>query len=686
MKITVAIPTYGRDQSLVDTIEAILGLSPQPLEVLVVDQTRSHSPSCFEYLKETNSKGLINWMRLSKPSITQAMNIALKKATGDHVLFLDDDIIPDTALISAHLSSAIEKPNDIIAGRVLQPWHQGKPDPAAQPFLFNSLDSKKVKEFIGCNVCIPRDLAIDIGGFDVNFVRVAYRYEAEFAHRWIQSGLEITYSPKALIHHLKVRRGGTRSHGDHLRTWRPDHSVGRYYYLLKCKPIHLALVGFISGFFRSIRTRHHLSKPWWIPFTAFAELTGACWAINLALKGAKLLKRRNTRLLIVGSHPIQYQTPLFKDLEKNPELDIEVLYLSMPTSETQGLGFDHKFSWDIPLLDGYPWRKASTAKGSGISSGYTGVWVQKPLQEIFFVSNPIRPDAILLTGWHFIGLVQIHIAACIRGIPIILRMESNSMRPRSLILKLLYWVLFRGVRYGLPIGKANNELYTMNHVNKEQLIYAPYFVDNSYFMERVESCHSSRVEFLTQWNIPSQAFCFLFVGKLQAKKNPIHFLEAFEIICKETSENAVHALVVGSGHLSNECQDFATKRHLPVTFTGFINQSKIASAYSISNCIILPSDHGETWGLVVNEAMACGLPAIVSNLVGCANDLVINGQTGLVFNYGDIQALADCMQYMYTHQSECKQMGKAARNKVNQEYSISATEAGIVEAVSNLYI
>ncbi len=96
----------------------------------------------------------------------------------------------------------------------------------------------------------------------------------------------------------------------------------------------------------------------------------------------------------------------------------------------------------------------------------------------------------------------------------------------------------------------------------------------------------------------------------------------------------------GTGVLGNEATALATESGLPVSFAGFLNQTEITQAYAAGDCLVLPSDYGETWGLVVNEAMVCGLPAIVSDRVGCGPDLVEPGVTGAVFPFGDIPALA----------------------------------------------
>ena len=436
---------------------------------LVVDQTLQHGASCEKQLASWHREGRLRWLRLVKPSITAAMNRALVEARGSRILFLDDDIIPDPDLLLAHERCDQKNPQAMIAGRVLQPWHQGAPDPDDAPFLFNSLKPREIREFMGGNVSIPRNIALELGGFDQNFVKVAYRFEAEFAHRWTSAGYHIHYAPDALIHHLRAERGGTRSYGLHLKTIQPDHAVGRYYFLLRTRPFAEAVVASTNQLLRSFITRHHLRRPWWIPVTLLAETQGFIWGLKLQLGGPKLLETSKPRLLITSSHTVQYHTPLFQRLQRDTALDIDVLYLTLPTPETQGLGFGVSFTWDVPLLDGYRWHRASTGRGKGITAGYRGVVLEKPWKEFGFGSCQREPDALLLTGWHFLGMVQLFLAARLRGIPVLLRMDSNLLRPRPFILKLFYWFLFRGVSIGLPVGIANAQFYKRNGISDKKL-------------------------------------------------------------------------------------------------------------------------------------------------------------------------------------------------------------------------
>jgi GT2 family glycosyltransferase len=293
--VSVVIPTYGRNRVLLDTLEALLSLSTPPNEIVLADQTLRHDEEAERVLRGWHAGGQVRWLRLPEPSIARAMNQGLLAATGPIVLFLDDDIRPDAGLVEAHAQAHGARPGGLVAGRVLQPWHEGQADPPdREPFRFNALVPRAVDEFIGCNFSLPRDAALALGGFDEQFVRVAYRFEAEFAFRWLHSGRRIRYEPAALIHHLKVPAGGTRSFGEHLTTLRPDHAVGAFYFELKTKRWR-ALPALLRRLARSVATRHHLRRPWWIPVTFMAEVWGLLWACLLVLRGPRYVGARQTR-------------------------------------------------------------------------------------------------------------------------------------------------------------------------------------------------------------------------------------------------------------------------------------------------------------------------------------------------------------------------------------------------------
>ena len=285
--ITVAIPTYHREQVLLDTLGNLLALGPAPAEILVLDQTEQHEATTGQRLCELHDAGRIRWLRLATPSIPQAMNRGLLEARHDIVLFVDDDIRPEPELIAAHLAAHTQYDDVLVAGRVIQPWEEGYELSSLGHSSFASLESAFVNDFIGCNFSVRREPALALGGFDENFVRVAYRFEAEFAYRFRASGRRIYFEPRACLHHLKDSGGGTRTFGEHLTTWKPDHAVGAYYFCLRTGPSWATLSEFFTRPMRAVSTRHHLRRPWWIPVTLLAELLGMVWALVLYVRGPR---------------------------------------------------------------------------------------------------------------------------------------------------------------------------------------------------------------------------------------------------------------------------------------------------------------------------------------------------------------------------------------------------------------
>jgi glycosyltransferase involved in cell wall biosynthesis len=683
MKISIAIPTLGRDDVLLNSINKLLLLDIRADEILIVDQSDKHAENTTNQLQNWHQQGKIKWIRIKYKSITHAMNIALKKALSDRVLFLDDDIIPDKGLVKEHLKYSEKKPSLIIAGRVLQPWHKGKEDSVDNPFLFNSLEERYVRSFMGGNVSIPRTEALRIGGFDTNFVRVAYHFEAEFAYRWINHGNQIFYASKALIHHLKTERGGTRSYGDHLTTIKPDHAVGRhYYYLCRYSP-RQAVIRSLLNVVSSCLTKHHLKHPLWIPFTLISELTAFFWALALFKSGRGLIYSGHSCLLVISSHPIQYYSPIFCNLDRSKLFRSVVLYLSLPNPKSQSLGFEQEFKWDIPLLQGYNYRLAKSFNGDGLFAGFFGIKLKRPWQELKQIKIKDKPDAVLITGWHFWGMVQLFLIAKLGNLPVILRMDSNSLRHRTFILRYVYKYFFSCVDICLCVGIHNEDFCVHYGIPKNRIIRSPHVVDNAFFQVRSRKVKKNYLHLRDLWSIPSQAFCFLYAGKLQHKKRPLDLLKALNQAVSHT-QTQIHLLVVGTGPLEIQCKNYASDFNLPVTFVGFLNQSVIPEAYAVSDCIVLPSDEGETWGLVINEAMACGLPAVVSNKVGCAPDLVINGSTGFQFECGNINDLADRLVYMAENLELAERMGLNAQKLITKNYCIDKVTESIEEAMSQI--
>lgn len=290
--IAAAIPTFRRERVLVNTITHLLRQKLPPAEILVLDQSPVHTPSVEAALSAWDEQGTIRWIHLTEPSIPAAMNEALLRSRAEVILFLDDDVVPEADSIAAHGAAHENTGAAVVAGRVIQPWQEGMDFSQDEHFHFASTKPQWIDRFMGGNFSIRRKVALDVGGFDENFVYVAYNFEVEFAHRLRSKGYQIYFEPRACLHHLKSPDGGTRSMVDHLTTWNPSHAVGAYYCTMRTTAGGHRPSAMLHRFLSSVVTRHHLRRPWWIPATLLSELLGVIWAIALACKGPRYLREK----------------------------------------------------------------------------------------------------------------------------------------------------------------------------------------------------------------------------------------------------------------------------------------------------------------------------------------------------------------------------------------------------------
>ncbi len=374
------------------------------------------------------------------------------------------------------------------------------------------------------------------------------------------------------------------------------------------------------------------------------------------------------RLGILTTHPIQYQVPWFRALSKEPGIDLEVLYCMLPDANQQGSGFGVKFQWDIPLMDGYRYRVLENRAAQPAVTTFRGC-------DTPGIASIVRDepwDAFIVNGWVAKSCLQLLWACRRQGVPCIVRGESNAIRPRAAWKSGIHRALLRQYAAFLAIGSQNEAFYRANGVPQELIFSAPYCVENERFAQAGERLDRSG------------PFTFLFSGKLIDKKRPLDALEALRRLVEASGSSRYRLLIAGDGELRGACERMASQYNLPVEFLGFVNQSRMHEAYAEADCLLLPSDHGETWGLVVNEAMAAGLPAVVSDQVGCHPDLIVEGATGHVFRCGDTSAMAAKMALIGASRERARDMGRAACQRVNEQYSYRQVVQGTLAALKQV--
>jgi glycosyltransferase involved in cell wall biosynthesis len=370
-------------------------------------------------------------------------------------------------------------------------------------------------------------------------------------------------------------------------------------------------------------------------------------------------------LAILTTHPIQYQIPIWKGLAERGNIPFKVFYMS-----DQGLrprfdaGFGESFSWDIDLLGGYESEFLDACTGRRLDS-FSRVRLKRGFGRAL---REIGAKVLWIQGWQVAAYWQAVFEARKAGIEVWVRGEtnarSNAGRIGRRVKRQLLRQLLRRIDRFLYIGEANRTFYLQQGVPNEQLAAAPYCVDNGRFAAASELARRERDRIREEWGIPLEAFCFLFAGKFVPKKRPFDLVEAARRAQFALHEKKIHLLWVGTGELGaglrQACHlsfDKGTREPANAqrysepdgSFVGFLNQSEISKAYVAADCLVLPSDAGETWGLVVNEAMASGLPCVVSKDCGCVEDLIAPITPDLCFPMGDIDALERAMLAAITH-------------------------------------
>ena len=687
--VSVVIPTYRRGEVLLRTLDLLFRLDPPPGEILVVDQTEQPSAEVAQALQRLESAGRIRVVRFSPPSIPRAMNVGLREAKGAVALYLDDDVEPAADLAAAH-AARYAGGFAAVCGQVLQPGEVS--DPAANQgpraegfradldFRFCGTREAELASVISCNLSVDRETALSIGGFDEQFIGSAYRYETDFARRLVAAGHRILFAPEASVRHLRLSTGGTRSLGDHLRRPSPLHAVGDYYFAFRHARGAERWAYLAQRLRRETCNRFYAKRPWRIPAKAISELRALGMAIRLQRQGPRWggadRNARPYRLFAVETHPIQYKAPLFRRLAADPRIDLTVLYAMIPDAAQQGAGFGVPFAWDVPLLGGYRHEVLENRAKQPSVTTFSGC----DTPGLFERLRRDQPDAVLVNGWGTKTSLQA-LWACRRlGIPCLVRGEANLLRPRAAWKHALHRRLMRQYDAFLAIGSANRDFYRFHRCREDRIFWAPYAVDNESFAAQAAARTGHRNELRAAFGIPPEAVVFLFAGKLEEKKHPLDLLEAVSRLPAEVRAQA-HVLIAGDGPLRGECEQAARERQLPVSFAGFLNQARLPDAYAAADVLVLPSDAGETWGLVVNEAMASGRPAVVSRAAGCCADLIVEEKTGYSFAARDVQGLADILAGYLRAPGLAARQGLAAAEQI-RSFGFETAAAGIAVAVA----
>ena len=381
---------------------------------------------------------------------------------------------------------------------------------------------------------------------------------------------------------------------------------------------------------------------------------------------------RRTRVVALMTHPVQYLAPWFRHIHAHAQtLDFRVVYVTEPTAAQQGVGFDRAFEWDIPLRDGYQSVvvRPAAAGASLDSDSFFGLDVPEAVDAV----RELAPDVVLIAGWHSATQVRAILRLSRAGIPLLYRGDSHLGSANRRWAMLSRWrarhLLRRFTGY-LAVGSRSREYLRAMGVAEPAIVNSPHAVDNAAFALRAAEARQRRAELRSQFGFEQQRRVVLYAGKCVGVKRPRDVIDAVAQLANGA------ALFVGDGPDKAMLEAYARERRVSCVFAGFLNQQQMADAYVAADALMLPGK--ETWGLVANEALACGLPVVMSSAVGAAADLESPGVCRTV-PLGDTAMFAEALGDVITRQRSAEHTTRDCE-AVAARCTFAAATAGLVAA------
>jgi glycosyltransferase involved in cell wall biosynthesis len=361
------------------------------------------------------------------------------------------------------------------------------------------------------------------------------------------------------------------------------------------------------------------------------------------------------RLAIVASHPIQYQDPFFRLLAQESDVELTVLYCSRHGAETyRDEDMGTTLRWDVEMLRGYEHRFLRNFGGDP-NAGYTRL-INPGIVPVLIRGK--YDAAIFMLGWGSITAL-LGIAACrLSQTPFFLFGDSSFPPPensaRSRIRAGFLRAVFALATGFMTSGKLNADYYAHYGADRRTFFLLPWAVDNDRF-----SRESRSPDLRARYDISAGAVVLLFSAKLVARKDPMTLLRAYE---KMQFRDRAVVVFMGDGPLREPLEQYAREHGIErgVCFIGFVNQREIPRHYAMSDVFVLPSVY-EPRGAVINEAMACGLPVIVTDRCGSIGDIVQENDNAFVYPAGDAAALAKRLDEIVSNGELRAKMGERSR-------------------------
>jgi glycosyltransferase involved in cell wall biosynthesis len=326
---------------------------------------------------------------------------------------------------------------------------------------------------------------------------------------------------------------------------------------------------------------------------------------------------------------------------------------AMPVHAIEIFRRDSTYAWDpLPRHGDYPVRTLFDDPASMHAFRQRALW--NALDEV-------SPEVIAIPGWgHWYSNAALSWA--IRNDVRVVAMSETTRadHPRAAPRELGKKAILRGFDAALVGGTPQWRYLLELGFPADRIVRGYDAVDNDHFLRGAEEARSAPAATRDRYALPERYF--LTSCRLIRRKNVATLVRAFAAYRQRAARDSCDLVVLGDGPERTALERLARETGVAesVHFMGFRQYPELPAFYALARAFILPS-LTEPWGLVVNEAMACGIPVLASETAGCARDLVVPGETGWRFAPRDTQALAARLCRLAEEPALSQRMGDAAR-------------------------
>jgi len=374
------------------------------------------------------------------------------------------------------------------------------------------------------------------------------------------------------------------------------------------------------------------------------------------------------RLVILTEIISPYRIPLFNALARQPKVNLHVIFLAETDPslrDWQVYKEEIQFSYEVLRS----WRQRFGRYNALLNFG-----LGRALREA-------RPDVILCGGYNYLASWQALSWSRLHGIRFLLWSESNSqdLRRGHALVEMLKNDFLRQCSGFVVPGQSAREYLHAYKIKDASIFTAPNAVDNALFAAAAAVARQKAFGRRAELGLPARYF--LYVGRLVPEKGVFDLLAAYAKLGEQIREH-IGLVYVGDGVSRRQLEERAASISPGmIRFAGFVQRNSLAMYYALAEMLILPT-YSDTWGLVVNEAMACGLPVLVTRVAGCAADLVAQDSNGLLISPGEVPALSAAMEKLARNSELCASMGANSAQFISR-YSPAAWTLGISCAIES---